>query len=568
MVQSAKVNLTTLNLVHDELVATIEQAAGKLEQFVADMNDAELLQASVDGLQQISGTLTLLQLHGADLLAKELLALSSSITVDDSDIEKRLSVLTSAFFILPRYLEYTIQTRRGMPILLLPTINDIREVRGERPLPESYFFEVDVNKNRPPPLQASAVLGEDLTALIRRLRHMYQVGMLSVFHGKLIKPSLGMMHRAMQRLSAIAGNRPLGTLWWVTGTALECMATEQMEINRPRKMLFGAIDREIKKFQQDGQRALDQEPPKMLIKDCLYLIAASGSQSDAAKAVQQAYRYDPLNYLDKELARERDALRGPSATTVSSVAAVLKDEINAIKDVLERASQSTEGLLDYDELATPLDKVAEILAVVGLAAPSKALKEEIAKIESWKSSPEKADAKAMIEVADVVLYVESTISGLESFNLSDERLSQANSIARKDVIASSHLAEAEMVVLQEAESGLALVKRALNSFAESNFDRGHIKNVAATLNTVRGGMAVLSLARASAVVAACVEFVDDTLMVNDQPAALQHLLETFADAVIGLEYYVDAVKTDKNADDSLLEIAEESLEALGHPVAH
>ena len=567
MVQSAKVNLTTLNLVHDELVATIEQAASKLEQFVADMNNGELLQACVDGMQQISGTLALLQLHGADLLAKELLALSTSITVNDADIEKRLSILTSAFFILPRYLEYTIQTRRGMPILLLPTINEIREVRGERPVPESYFFEADVSKNRPAPVQASAVLGEDLTALIRRLRHMYQVGMLSVFQGKLVKPSLGMMHRGMQRLSAITGNRPLGTLWWVADTALECMASEQMEITKPRKMLFGAIDREIKKFQQGGPKVLDHEPPKALIKDCLYLIAASGSESSAAQTVQQTYKYEPLNYLDRELARERDALRGPSANTVSSVAAVLKDEINAIKDVLERASQSTEGLLDYDELTTPLDKVAEILAVVGLGAPSKALKEEIAKIETWKTSPDKAGTKGLIEVADVVLYVESTISGLETFNLSDERLSRANSVARQDVIASSHLAEAELVLLQEAESGLALVKRALNSFAESNFDRGHVKNVASTLNSVRGGMAVLSLTRATKVVSACAEFVEETLMVNDQPAALQHLLETFADAVIGLEYYVDAVKTDKNTDDSLLEIAEESLQALGHPVA-
>jgi hypothetical protein len=173
----------------------------------------------------------------------------------------------------------------------------------------------------------------------------------------------------------------------------------------------------------------------------------------------------------------------------------------------------------------------------------------------------------MIDVADVVLYVESTISGLQMSNLSDERLTKANSIARKDIIASSQLAEAELVVLKEAESGLSLVKRALNSFAESNYDRGHIKNVAATLNSVRGGMAVLSLKRASKVVAACAAFVDDTLLHNDQPAALQHLLETFADAVIGLEYYLDAVKTDKNAGDNVLEVAEESLEALGHPVA-
>jgi hypothetical protein len=564
----AKINLTSLNLVHDELVSSIEQSAVKLEDFVAQMDDGELLQACIEGMQQISGTLSLVQLHGADILAKEILALANDITIGDDGIEARLSAMTNAFFIVPRYIEYTLQTRRGMPILLIPVINELRGARKEKPLQESYFFEVDLTRGRKLAGQGSAVLSEDLTAVVRRLRHMYQVGLVSVLRGKLVKPSLGMMQRAMQRLASVSGNRPLGTLWHVTAVAMGVMAEQGMEVNTERKFLFGAIDRQIKRLQQNGQQALDQEAPKLLVKDCIYLIAASGSDTEDAKKIAHAYGYEPLNYLDRDLVREREVLRGPSATTVNSVAAVLKDELNAIKDILERASQSgIEGISDYDELTGTLEKVAEILAVVGLISPSNALKEEIAKVKGWRDNPEAVDGKAMIDVADVVLYVESTISGLEMSNLSDEKLTKANSIARKDIIAFSQLAEAELVVLKEAESGLSLVKRALNSFAESNYDRGHIKNVSATLNSVRGGMAVLSLGRASKVVAACVQFVDDTLLHNDQPAALQHLLETFADAVIGLEYYLDAVKTDKNAGDHVLEVAEESLEALGHPVA-
>jgi hypothetical protein len=203
---------------------------------------------------------------------------------------------------------------------------------------------------------------------------------------------------------------------------------------------------------------------------------------------------------------------------------------------------------------------------VGLTAAGSTLKQEITKIEGWRDSGETGDAKDLLEVADALLYVESTVSGLDQLHLSDDKLAQANSIARAEVIASSQLAEAEMVVIQEAESGLALVKRALNSFAESNYDRGHIKNVTATLHGVRGGMIVLHLDRAANVVAACTEFIDESLLQNDQPAALQQLLETFADAVIGLEYYLDAIKSDKNASDAVLEIAEESLQALGFRV--
>ena len=568
MTKSENLNLTSLNLVRDELVATIEESATKLEQFVSDRENADLLQGCIDGIKQISGTLSLIQLRGADLLAEELLNLANEITVgEEVDVDELLSVLTSSFFILPRYLEYAQQTRRAMPVLLIPHINELRQIRKAASLPESYFFEADLDAERANAGTGSAVFSEDLNALVKRLRHMYQVGLLNVFQGKQVRSSLGMMQRALERLDIITGDRPIGKLWWVGSCAVEAMAQTGMEISKSRKMLLGAIDRQLKALQKGGVSEFEREPGKGLIKELLYLIVLSGYDSGKASAVKKLYKTATLEYNDAELRREREAMKGPSASTLSSMAAVLKDELRSTKEILERASQGgSAGLSDYDELIETLQKVAEILAVVGLVAPSNTLKQEIAKVESWREKGETGDAKDLLEVADVMLYVESSVSGLESHHLSDGNLAKVNVAERQEVIALSQLAEAEMLVLQEAESGLALVKRALNSFAESNYDRGHIKNVAATLNAVRGGMIVLHFERAAAVVAACTEFIEETLMQNDQPAALQHLLETFADVVISLEYYLDAVKCDKSSDDKVLEVAEESLEALGHRV--
>ncbi len=569
MTQSETVNLSSLQLVRNELVATIEYSANKLEQFVADRENGELLQGCIEGIQQIGGTLSLIQMYGADLLAQELLALANEITLgEEGNIDERLSTLTSSFFILPRYLEYTQQTKRGMPVLLIPHINEMRQVRGAPLLAESYFFRVNTAVKRPHAGNSSAVLSEDLEALVRRLRHMYQVGLLGVLQGKQIGPSLGMMQRAVERLDTITGNRPLGKLWWVSGVAFNLLSEQSMELTKQRKMLFGAIDREIKRLQKQGQVCFDLEPSAELIKELLYLIALSGVDNKKIAQIRETFKYTPLSYTYLELQREREALNGPSASTISSVAMVIKDELRSIKEILETASQGRKATpAECDELTQTLNKVAEILSMVGLVSPSQTLKEEIAKIERWRGEEETADGKDLLEVADTLLYIESTVSGLDNLKLSDEKLEKASAIARREIIASNQLAEAELVVIQEAEAGLSLVKRALNAFAESNYDRAHIKNVAATLNAVRGGMVVLNLSRAAAVVGGCVDFIEQTLLLNDQPAALQHLLETFADAVISLEYYLDAVKSDRNADDSVLEVAEESLQALGHAVA-
>ncbi len=568
VVQSDQVNITSLNLVSDELVATIEQSAAKLEQFVSDPQNSELLTSCIQGIEQISGTLKLIQLHGAVMLAEEILGAAQGIAENPDQVgEETLSVLTGSFFILPRYLEYTQQTRRGMPALLIPYINELRQMRKQSLIPDCEFFSADTSYNFRPKASATAIEADDLSALIRRLRHMFQVGLLNTLQGKQTRSALGIMQRALERLEIISGDRPKTKLWWVSSAAIEVLRTNNMELSKARKMVLTMLDRQIKGLLTKGIQGFDEQAPAPLIKQLLFILSLAHKPSDKAKTILNAFEVDPLGYSDQELRSEREALKGPSINTVSSVAAVITDEIRSIKEILENASQATDrGLSEYSELSAHLEKVADILAVVGLVSASNTLKEEIERIVGWSNAGESADAKDLIDVADSLLYVESTVSGLETLNLSDEKLSQANSLARKEVIASSQLAEAENVVLTESEAGLALVKRALNSFAESNYDHGHIRNVGATLNAIRGGMSLLGLSRAAAVVTACVEFIDETLLVNDQPVAIQQLLETFADAVIGLEYYLEAVKNDRKSDDSVLSIAEESLQALGHRV--
>lgn len=569
MVQNDHVNMTSLNLVSDELVATIEHAAQKLEQFVAASNDGELLQACIESIEQIRGTLRLIQLYGADMLADEILSVAQTITLgEEQNLEQILSVLTNTFFILPRYLEYTQQVRRGMPVLLVPYINELRQLTQKPLISESHFLQVNLNANYKAKSAGSAMSANDLSSLVRRLRHMFQVGLLNALQGKQVPSALGIMQRALERLEIISGDRALTRQWWVGAAALEALRLNNMELNKPRKFCLTALDRQIKALQEKGIQGFDHQPAEQLMRELLYIVALAQKPSAKVSEVLSAYSLKALGYSDSELRIEQEVLKGPSISTVASVAAVLKDELRNIKDTLESSSQAEDkGLGEYAELSANLNKVAEILSVVGLVAASNTLKEEAEKIHGWHLASQQAQPADLIEIADALLYVESTIAGLSSMALTDERLMQANSLARQEIIASSQLAEAELLVIQEAESGLALVKRALSAFAESSYDPGHIQNVSATLNSVRGGMTVLGLSRAAAVVASSVQFIEESLLLNTKSVALQQLLETFADAVIGLEYYLDAVKDNKAADDSILAIAEESLQALGFPVA-
>lgn len=561
-------NLASLKMVQDELVATIEQSAVRLEQFAQDRNNGELLQNCIEGIKQIRGILSLIQLRGLDLLADELVTHITDITLgDDPSTDAKLELLTSTFFILPRYLEYCSHTGRSMAMLLVPYINELRLARKATLLPESYFFSLSTIKCHRNLTVSAQPLPEDLSVLVRRLRHMYQTALLNVLKSVQVKPSLAMMTRALQRLEAASAGSPLSNFWWLSGTTLAAMGEKNMQLSKSRKMVFSAIEREIKRFQFEGKAVLEREVDQSLQKELLYLLALAHSEQPQSVAALAAFSVGPIGYNEAELVREMEFLKGPSANTISSMVNVLRDELHSTKNILERAAQGGAELLnDSPELLDTLKKVADILAIVGLVSPSNSLKQEIEKIAHWQSNKILASSDELLQVADTLLYVESTIAGLTNANLSDDKLAQINALSRDAAMTNNQIAEAEKIVIDEAEVGLATVKRALSAFAESNYDKGHIHNIPGILDSVRGGMFVLGLSRAAKVLAGCIRFVEDDLLATDQQPAVQHLLETFADAVISLEYYLDALKLNKAADTAVLQIAEESLQALGYNV--
>ncbi|SMF38847.1 hypothetical protein SAMN02745866_02479 [Alteromonadaceae bacterium Bs31] len=563
------VNFQSLNMVRDELVATIDASAQNLETFVSNEQDSDVLQSCINGIRQIVGILRLIQFRGACLLAEELLVTANDISPGSEGpaFNRRMEVISNTFFVLTRYLEYIQQVERKVPVLLIPQINELRKLRAEPAITECHFFHVDLGNTPPlPRVESLDLQSQSFTSTVRRLRQMYQIGLLGLLREKQIKNSLALMRRALIRLQRLSGNdKPLMLLWWLGNLALDVIQSENMSLLETRKILFGRIDRVIRQVQEKGESALSAAPPRSILKELVYLLALSGKENEELAAIKKAYGVESFSYSDKDLANERDALNGPSAHTVMSLAKVLQAELASSKKVLESAAQSSSQKIDdIDEFVGNLQKIAEILSVVGLVSPSNILKEEIKRIRLWKLQEDGPDPDELADVANTMLYLDSAVSALEHAKLSDEKLTEASKIAQEEIIASSELSEAGRIVIEECEAGLSLTKRALSAFADSNYDTGHIRNIAKTLNTVRGGLIMLKKEHAANLLSRCVDFVDGVLMDQDHPAALKELLETFADAIVSIEYYLDSASSSLKMDESVLKVAEESLEALGH----
>lgn len=570
MSSNHSVNFQSLNVVRDELIATIEASARELENFVnSQQEDVDALQASINGVRQICGILKVLELDSAALLAEELLTVSNEIPqgANGAQFNRKLEVISNTFFILPRYLEYLEQVKRQLPVVLVPHINALRRLHSGSPLLESHFSKISVPASLPTAsVEQMVISDQDFGREVRRARNMYQMGLAGVIREKHVDRASALMRRGLKRMSRIGGTEAsLTQLWHLADTVLDAMVTSNMALLEPRKTLFMRLDRLFRQIELGGRKALSATSPKGLVKELLYLLALSGQQQ-ATGLYSALLSQVRLAYSEQDLQKEYAVLYGPSAHTIASLARVLSTEVGSVKRTLEHAAQNGDGHIDdIESFLGVLGNIAEILSVVGLRQAGLSLKEQIAVVKLWQVDPETLDEKGMDGVANAVLYVESLVEDLEAsdFNL---RNLDTDPNSRDAQVVSHELASAIQILKEECLGGLSLAKRGLNSFADSNYDTGHIRNIAKTLNTIRGAMALLRKERVTVVLQKSVEFVDEVLMDNDLPAAINEVLETFADVIISVEYFFDSADHFGNMDDSVLKVAEESLAALGFGV--
>ncbi|MCV6613335.1 MAG: pilus assembly protein, partial [Cellvibrionaceae bacterium] len=532
--------------------------------FSRETDNSELLAGATELVQQIHGALRMVQLPGIELLSGELLTLLGHLAQGREPSSEDFAAISASLFILPRYLELTAQRKLNLPQLLLPQINDLRKCSGEAALAESYFFSANLQRLTAPD-GASASIREEFEGLVKRLRHMYQLGLLQTirepnFH------AIGLMERALQRLQALCGGYRFSLFWWVAAEASRALQ-DGVGLNLGRKLLLRDVDREIRRLQQQGEAALDTPPDNKLLRELLYLASLGKPRAPLNEQLTRSLEGQPW-YSEAQLQQFLGELHGPSLNTVHSVVQVLEEEFKLSQSILEMAAQAGDSLIvDFSELLAILHRISDALGVLGLSRAHTIMDEQIATIQAWHDNSVEYHSDGLVAVADAMVYVESTVAGMENLSLSDDNLEQLNHLSAPGAVGSSQLAEAEAIVVSECQAALMMAKRALSSFAESGFDLNHIGNISNTINSVRGGLNMIGLNRAAAMVAAIHSFVDQILLSGAQPPALDTLLETLADAVISLEYYLASYGALQQSDDSILILGEESMASLGFPVA-
>jgi len=552
---------TSLNLVRDELFVTMEEAELSLEHFIADRQNGSLLQQAVESLKQVRGTLALIEMAGAELLAQEILDQATDIPAGaGAERDGQLAALSNALHVLRQYLESIDLHRQEMPELLLPAINDLRAAGGQPPLPESFFFSARLDQPRPrsapSPLDSAEQEREG-----RRMRHMYQLGLLGFLREE-SQAGLKLMARAMARLDSLFANQPRARICWVAAAALEAQIDGQLLPRKSRKQLFSRLDRELKQMLGNSQ----YEAPRSLLKELLYLIALADTQGPLVSQLREVFGLTPLPFTDHMLEEGYQQLRGPGQTVMRSLSTAIREELASVKDMLDLAERGNLPADSLTALHSLLGKLGKTLSMVGLTSAANALTAQLPIVAGW-SEGGAPDAQGLHGLAEAVLYVESMVAALERGGRSTENRGREAEDSQSSTFAAHQLNEARIVVVDEAQAGLAMAKRAITAYLESAGDKMHLANVPYSLQAVRGGLAFLEQPRAAALVQACSDYIEQQ-MIGAAQMPSEQMLETLADALTSLEYYLESGAVLRpETQPSVLDLAAESVQALGMEVA-
>ncbi|MDO8696183.1 MAG: ferrous iron transporter B [Pseudomonas sp.] len=554
--------VTSLSVVRDELFTTIDEAELGLEQFIAERDNGSLLQQAVENLQQVRGTLKLIELAGAEMLAQEVLQQATDIpTGAGPERDGQLSALSNALHVLRRYLEIVDAHRQEVPELLLPAINELRQAGAQPALPESFFFSVRLDHARPA-TNTPAIILDPHSVEVKRLRHMYQIGLLGFLREENSTASLKLMLRAMARLDSLLANDERGRLCWIAAAALEAQIDGQLLPRKTRKVLFARLDRELKQLLLSASYTA----PRNLLKELLYLVVLADSRGVRATQVREIFSLLPLPFTDHLLEESYQRLAGPGQAVMRSLSSAIRDELSGLKDqldLIERGTVSADGL---SHLYAVLGKMAKTLGMVGLSSAGNALQAQLPVVTGWIDQAP-IEPGQLLKLADAVLYVESMVASLDRDTRYDSRSSEAKPGDEATSFANHQLNEARIVVIDEALGGLALAKRSITAYLESNGEKLNLANVPFSLQAVRGGLWFLDQPRAAVLVGACAEYIEKQMLETQQMPSEQ-MLETLADALTSLEYYLEggAVLRPETSP-SVLDLAAESVRALGLSVA-
>jgi chemosensory pili system protein ChpA (sensor histidine kinase/response regulator) len=557
-------NFTTLSWVKPELDETLRLARQALEAHAENGADRNQMQVCAAQLHQVQGTLRMVELYGAAMVAEEMEHLANALLEEKvADREEGYGALMRSIMQLPDYLERLQSGHKDIPMVLLPLLNDLRGARGEKGVAESVLFTADVSRTLPPSARGplAPVPDAQLRSEAEALRGNYQAALLKWLRDDESPENMSALADVCTKLVGLTQAEPPRKLFWVAAGTLDALRAGAFVASKPLKQALAKVEREIKRLADDGESAFDTAPPSELTRQLLYYVANAPTENDRITEIREVFGLEVQRHNESELAHARGSLTGHNRELLDTVSTGIKEDLLRVKEALDMhlrtAGAPVSGLAPQAEA---LGAIADTLGMLGLGIPRQVVQDQRTAIQALASGQRNADENALLDIAGALLYVEASLDDQVA------RLGQSTDAQSQETASTLPAHESQQALdalVKESVANFVQARQCFVAFIEAGWDHAQLHDVPRLLDEVSGAMHLLEQLRAARQLHALSVFTQIELVQRQRvPDAMQ--MDRLADALASLEYYLEALRDHRPQRERILELAEHGLVALGY----
>ncbi|MBE2211549.1 MAG: Hpt domain-containing protein, partial [Xanthomonadaceae bacterium] len=546
----------TLGWIKPELDATLTQVRQEIEAYVEDAADPARMRLAATLLHQVQGSLKMIELYAPAMVAGEMQDVASAVAdgrIDDTD--DACAVLMRGSVQLPDYLERLQGGHRDIPIVLMPLLNELRAAHGMKPVSEVALFRPDLEMEMPGlPVDEAAGNGASQLAALTTAVDAWQDDGAGL--------DAAALHDALQGLSGADVGPDARRMFWVGAELAAALRDGAIADSGALRGAYRNVAHESRSLLRDaGSGALPTSSSLEATRQLLYIASAQTAQHPALQRLRETFGLDQqVAPGDDELAHASASLTGRNRALLDTVSAAIKEDVLRIKDALDLHLRT--GREDAEVLrpqAEALGRVADTLGMLGLGMARDVVAEQRDVVGAIADGRRPMSEPALLDVAGALLYVDASLDDQVA------RLGEEAAIRpRGDAEGSLGASEAHQLLdalTREAIANFGDARQGFVAFVETGWDHSQLVEIPRLLDEVGGALRMLDLPDVADYLVGIRRYTQTELLDRKRVPGGQQL-DTLADALSSVEYYLEALRDQRGGRDEILAITRHSLEAL------
>jgi hypothetical protein len=524
-----------LGWIVNDTEQAIEQARQSFSQYVGSVEKGAL-SACRETCRQISGVLDILGANGASMLSREIVQLLDALIQGKvENLKAAQEAAAEGLLQLSEYLKHLREGYADLPVVVLPTLNNLRAARDAELLSEHLVFLPEAGHADDTQIgtQEHVTLTTDrLQQITTKLRFYFQKALLGWFRDEQPARMLQASGKVATNLIVLNESRRLRALWWITAGLADALEHERLEHSVAVKMLMGRMEREIRRFGDLGETAFDSSVPDELFKNLLYYVGLAESGSVVTDRVKAAYKLDLYLPQGETLVELRQHYTTPGRDLWRAVAGSVIDELKALQGILEAMQDEGRQSELLEKLADKTQSLSSTLAMLGLGQASE-LTADLG--ENLKIKATGGDIQHFNDLLQISTHYARLEKVLEEYAETGCDTTEAIFGAESE----SQAYATERGLLRTTLVELSKAQTRTVDFYRKGWSFFDMEGVVSALENVNGALGMVGATELSPMIETALRYARDDLLVQKREPAVEEL-EKFADVLTLLDASISA----------------------------